>query len=180
MPLQWSAGLARHQSMDSVPSRRSVRLALLPDCPTSVSSEPPTPSDAAGEGDEDPPSRGASRRSRELSPAAAATPTRIDTPVAAINQVAHTDRFPVSQPDPSEDLGQGLGQGLHWLGGIAIALLTLLVPLTSVVLDREDQPTGSLLPKVSSSGQMHGSHNYSGLSSAGVGESFGGDTGRKP
>lgn len=166
--------------MDSVPSRRSARLALLPDCQTSVSAEPSTPSDSAGEGDEDPPSRGASRRSRELPPAAAPTPTRGDAPAASINQVAHTDRFPASLSDPSEDLGQGLGQGLHWLGGIAIALLTLLVPLTSVVLDREDQPTGSLLPRVSSSGQMHGSHNPSGLSSAGVGESPGGDTGRKP
>ena len=166
--------------MDSVPSRRSARLALLPDCRISVSSEPPTPSDAAGEGDEDPPSRGTSRRSRELSAAPAPTPTRGDAPAAAIKLVAHTDRFPVSPPDSSEDLGQGLGQGLHWLGGIAIALLTLLVPLTSVVLDREDQPTGSLLPRVSSSGQIHGSHNPSGLSSAGVGESPGGDTGRKP
>ena len=96
-----------------------------------------------------------------------------------MNQVAHTDRFPVSPLDSSEELGQGLGQGLHWLGGMAIALLTVLVPLTSVVLDREDQPTGSLLPRVSSSGQIHGSHNPSGLSSAGVGESPGGDTGRK-
>jgi hypothetical protein len=169
--------------MDSVPSRRSARLALLPDCRTSVSSEAPTPSDAAGEVDEDPPSRDASRRSRELSPAIPTPPLRPtsgDAPAAAMNQVAHTDRVPVSPPDPSEDLGQGLGQGLHWLGGMAIALLTLLVPLTSVVLDREDQPTGSLLPRVSSSGQMHGSLNPSGLSSAGVGEPFGGDTGRKP
>ena len=166
--------------MDSVPSRRSARLALLPDCQISVSSEPPTPPDAAGEGDEDPPSQGVSRRSRELSAAAAPTPNRGDAPAAAINLVVHTDHFPVSSPDPSEDLGQGLGQGLHWLGGIAIALLTLLVPLTSVVLDREDQPTGLLLPRESSSGQMHGSHNPTGLSSAGVGEPLGGDTGRKP
>jgi len=168
--------------MDSVPSRRSERLALLPDCRTSVSSEPPPPSDAAGEGDEDPPSRDASRRSRGLSPAALTPPlrpTRGDAPTAPMNKVAHTDRFPVSPPDPSEDLGQGLGQGLHWLGGMAIALLTLLVPLTSVVLDREDQPTGSLLPRVSSSGQIHGSHYPSGLSSNRVGESPGGDTGRK-
>ena len=169
--------------MDSVPSRRSERLALLPDCRTSVSSEPPTPSDAAGEGDEDPPSRDVSRRSRGLSPAGPTPPlrpTRGDAPTAPMNQVAQTDRFPVSPPDSSEDLGQGLGQGLHWLGGMAIALLTLLVPLTSVVLDREDQPTDLLLPRVSSSAQIHGSHNPSGLSSAGVGESPGGDTGRKP
>jgi len=97
-----------------------------------------------------------------------------------MNQVALIDRFPVRPPDPCEELGQGLGPGLGWLGGVAIALLTLLVPLTSVVLDREDQPTGLLLPSVSNSGQRHGSHNPSGLSSAGVGESLGGDSGREP
>jgi hypothetical protein len=97
-----------------------------------------------------------------------------------MNQVALTDRFPVRPQDPSEELGQGLGPGLGWLGGVAIALLTLLVPLTSVVLDREDQPTGLRLPRVSNIGQRHGSHNPSGLSSAGVGESLGGDSGRKP
>jgi hypothetical protein len=69
-----------------------------------------------------------------------------------MNQVALTDRFPVRPQDPSEELGQGLGPGLGWLGGMAIALLTLLVPLTSVVLDREVQPTGLLLPRVSNSG----------------------------
>jgi hypothetical protein len=93
-----------------------------------------------------------------------------------MNHEARTDRFPVSPLDPSEDLGQGLG----WLGGVSIALLTLLVPLTSVVLDRENQPTGSLLPKVLNSSQRHGSHNPSSLSSTGVGESPGGDTSRKP
>jgi hypothetical protein len=97
-----------------------------------------------------------------------------------MNQVALTDRFPVIPPDPSEELGQGLGPGLGWLGGVAIALLTLLVPLTSVVLDREDQPTGLLLPRVSNIGQRHGSHNPSGLSSPGVGESPGGDPSWKP
>ena len=168
--------------MDSVPSRRRARLVLLPDSGLSVSSEPPTPSDAPGEGDEDPPSRDSSQRFRKLSPAAPSPPLRPSSaaaPAVAMNQVALTDRFPVSPPDPSEELGQGLGPGLGWLGGVAIALLTLLVPLSSVVLDREDQPTGLLLPRVSNSGQRHGSHNPSGLSSAGVGESPGGDSGRK-
>ena len=169
--------------MDSVSSRRRAPLVLLPDSGTSVSSELPTPSDATGEGDEDPPSRHSSRRFREQSPEAPFPPLRSSSGEAsatAMNQVALTDRFPVSPPDPSEELGQGLGQGLGWLGGVAIALLTLLVPLTSVVLDREDQPTGLLRPRVSNNGQRHGSHNPSGLSRAGVGESLGGDSGRKP
>ena len=165
--------------MDSVPSRRRERLVLLPDTGISVSSEPPTPSDAPGEGDEDPPSQDSSQRFRKLSPAAL-RPSSAAAPAAAMNQVALTDRFTVSPPDPSEELGQGLGPGVGWLGGVAIARLTLLVPLTSVVLDREDQPTGLLLPRVSNSGQRHGSHNPSGLSSAGVGESPGGDPSWKP
>jgi len=176
MPRQWSAGLAFHQSMDSVPSLRSARLVLLPDCRTSISSESPTPWDAPGEGDEDPPGRDASRRFKELHPAALSAPRRPtsgNVPAAAMNQVAHTDHFSVSPQDLSEELGQGLG----WLGGMAIALLTLLVPLTSVVLDREDQTTGSPLPNVTNSLQRHGSHNPSGLSSTGFGESPGGDTG---
>jgi hypothetical protein len=179
MPRQWSAGLAFHQSMDSVPSLRSARLVLLPDCRTSVSSESPTPSDAPGEGDEDPPGRHPSRRFNELYPAALSAPRRPtsgNAPAAAMNQVPHTVHYSVSPPDPSEELGPGLG----WLGGVAIALLTLLVPLTSVVLDREDQPTGSTLPRVTNSLQRHGSHNPSGLSSTGFGESPGGDTGGKP
>ncbi len=169
--------------MDSVPSRRQAPLVLLPDSRISVSSELPTPSDATGEGDEDPPSRHSSRRFRELPPAAPYPPLRSssgEASAAALNQVALTERLPVSPTDPSEELGQGLGQGLGWLGGVSIALLTLLVPLTSVVLDREDQPTGLLLPKVLKNGQRHGSHNPSGLSRAGVGESLGGDSGRKP
>jgi len=168
--------------MDSVPSRRSARLVLLPDSRISVSSELPIPSDAPGDGDEDPPGRDSSRRFRKLTPAAPPAPLRPSTaaaPAAAKNRVALTDRFSVSPPDPSEELGQGLGGGLGWLGGAAIALLTLFVPLTSVVMDRQDQPSGSLLPKVSNSGQRHGSHNPSGLSSAGIGESLGGDSGRK-
>ena len=178
MPRQWSAGLAFHQSMDSVPSLRSARLVLLPDRRTSVSSESPTLLDVSGEGEEDPPGRDASRRFQEFDPAALSAPRRPisgNAPAAAMNQVAHTDHFSVSPPDPSEELGQGLG----WLGGMAIALLTLLVPLTSVVLDREDQPTGSPLPSVTNSLQRHGSHNPSGLSSTGFGESPGGDTGGK-
>ena len=169
--------------MDSVPSPRSARPVLLSGSRISFSSELPIPSDASGEGDEDPPGRDPSRRFRKLSSAAPSPPLRSssgDVPVAAKKRLALTDRFSVSQPDPSEELGQGLGQGLGWLGGAVIALLTLLVPLTSVVMDRQDQPSGLLLPKLSSSGQMHGSHNPSGLSSAGIGESLGGDSGRKP
>jgi len=169
--------------MDSVSSRRRARLVLLPDSLISVSSELPTPSEASGDGDEDPPGRDSSRRFRKLSPAAPTPPLRPssgDEPAAAMNRVALTDRFSESQPDPGEELGQGLGQGLGWLGGAAIALLTLLVPLTSVVLDREDQPSGLLLPRVSDSGQRHGPHNPSGLSSARVGESVSRDSGRKP
>ena len=171
--------------MDSVSSRRRARLVLLPDSPISVSSELPTPSDASGDGEEDPPGRDSSRHFRKLSPAAPAQPLRLspssdDELAPAMNRVALTDRFSGSQPDPSEELGQGLGQGLGWLGGAAIALLTLLVPLTSVVMDRQDQPRGLLLPRVTDSGQRHGPHNPSGLSSARVGESVGGDSGRKP
>jgi len=165
--------------MDSVPSLRSARLVLLPDCRPAVSSESQTPSDAPGEGDEDPPGGDASRRFNELYPAALSAPRRPtsgNAPAAAMNQVPQTDNYSVSPPDLSEELGQGLG----WLGGVAIALLTLLVPLTSVVLDREDQSTGSPLPSVTNSLQRHGSHNPSGLSSTGFGESPGGDTGGKP
>lgn len=97
-----------------------------------------------------------------------------------MNPVGLRDRFPESSTPPSEDLGQGLGQGLGWLGGVSIALLTLLVPITSVVLDRQDQPSGFLLPRLPSSDQRHGSHNSSGKSSAGVGESLGGNTSRQP
>jgi hypothetical protein len=56
--------------------------------------------------------------------------------------------LPQSTQDPSEEFGQGLG----WIGGVAIALLTLVVPLTSVVLDRDDHPTGFLLPRLTESG----------------------------
>ena len=97
-----------------------------------------------------------------------------------MNPLTGKERPQENPLDPSDELGQGLGQGLGWLGGAAIALLTLLVPLTSVVLDRQDQPSGLLLPRVTDSGQRHGPHNPSGLSSARVGESVGGDSGRKP
>lgn len=168
--------------MDSVPSRRPARLVLLPDWRTAADSEPSTPSEAPGEDDDEPHARNSSERFKELwaaAPFPPQRPTSGEASAAAMNQVAHADRFPASPADFGEELGQGLGQGLEWLGGMAIALLTLLVPLTSVILDREDQPTGSLLPNVSSSGPRHGSQNSSSLPSAGVGESPSGDTGRK-
>jgi hypothetical protein len=169
--------------MDSAPSRRRARLVLLPDSLPSVASELPSPSDVPGDGDEDPPGPDPSQRLKALSAAAPLRPQRpssSDAATATMNPVALTERFPESSPAPSEDLGQGLGQGLGWLGGVSIALLTLLVPITSVVLDRQDQSTGYLLPRLSERDQRHGSHNPSGKSSAWVGESPGGDTGRQP
>jgi len=164
--------------MDSVPNRRTARLALLPDSGPSVSSESLAPSEASADGDEDPPGRQISRRSRTSS-AASPSGLRLASNNAqgrAANPGSIKDRF----PDSSQDLSEELGQGLGWIGGVAIALLTLVVPLTSVVRDREDHPTGLLLPRVSDSGQQHGSHNPSGLSSAWVSESSRGDSGRKP
>jgi len=183
LPLQWSAVPARHHSMDSVPSRRRARLVLLPDSRPSLSCEPSAPSEAPGDGDGDPPGLEVPRQSRELSLAPPSRPLRPSSHDAAspgMAPLAGKERSPQSSPDPSEELGQGLGQGLGWIGGVAIALLTLVVPLTSVVLDRENHPSGLLLPRLPESEQRHGSHNPSGLPSAGVGESLGGDSGRKP
>jgi hypothetical protein len=164
--------------MNFVPNQRTARLALLPDSAPSVSFESLALSEASGDGDDDPPGRQISRRSRtssEASPSGLRLASN-NAEGSAANQGAIKDRFPENSQDLSEELGQGLG----WIGGVAIALLTLVVPLTSVVRDREDHPTGLLLPKVSDSGQQHGSDNPSGLSSAWIGESSRGDSGRKP
>ena len=168
--------------MDSAPSRRRARLVLLPDSRASDASELPSSSDAPGDGDEDPPSREAAAPFREhvsALPLRPLRPSRTDTAVASMPLAARSDRGSLSPTDPGDALGPGLGQGLGWLGGVSIALLTLLVPLTLVVLDRQDQPTGLLLPRLTDNTQRHGSHNPSGLSSAGVGESPRRDTGRK-
>lgn len=168
--------------MDSAPSRRHARLVLLPDSRASDTSELPSSLDAPGDGDEDPPSREVSGSFKEHVPAVPyrpLLPSLAATPVAPTPLAARADRGSQSPTDPGDDLGPGLGQGLGWLGGVSIALLTLLVPITLVVLDRQDQPTGFLLPRLTDSGQRHGSHNPSGLSSTGVGESPRRDTGRK-
>jgi hypothetical protein len=165
--------------MDSVPSRRRARLVLLPDSAPSLSSVPPAPSEAPGDGDgdEDPPSPELERPPLDLSRAAPSALLQFGTkgePISA-KPGAPIDRFPESTPDLSEGLGQGLG----WIGGVTIALVTVVVPLTSVVLDRENHPSSLRLPRLPQSSQDHGSHNPSGLSSPGVRESPGGDSGRK-
>lgn len=164
--------------MDSVPSRRRARLVLLPDLDPPVASEPTPGSEPAGDGDEDPPSPETGARfwvQGSISPVdlRQAIGTGDDS---LKNPAAGKDRHPEGAPGLSEELGQGLG----WIGGVAIALLTLIVPLTSVVMDREHRPAGALLPRLTDTGQRDGSLHPPGVSSTGIGQSVGGDSGRKP
>ena len=136
--------------MDSVPSPRRARLVLLPDSAPSLSSVPPAPSEAPGDGDgdgeEDPPSPELVGRSRDFSLAAPSALRQFGSKGEAGGATpgAGADRFLES----TQDLSEGLGQGLGWIGGVAIALLTVVVPLTSVVLDRDNHPSALLLPRL--------------------------------
>lgn len=134
--------------MDSVPTQRYSRLALLPGSAPSVSSEPSAASDPPEDGDGDPPGGEVSPPFLKPSAAAQGGLRQASGAGGGSTQRAGTDRLPQSTQDPSEEFGQGLG----WIGGVAIALLTLVVPLTSVVLDRDDHPTGLLLPRLTDSG----------------------------
>jgi len=136
--------------MDSVPSRRRARLVLLPDSAPSLCSVPPAPSevpeDGCGDGEEDPPSPEFAGRSRDFSLAAPSALRQFGSKGEAggPTQGVGADRFLES----TQDLSEGLGQGLGWIGGVAIALLTVVVPLTSVVLDRDNHPSALLLPRL--------------------------------
>ena len=136
--------------MDSVPSRRRARLVLLPDSAPSLCSVPPAPFEAPGDGDgdgeEDPPSPELTGRSRDFSVAVPSALRQFGSKGEAggSNPGAGADRFLES----TQELSEGLGQGLGWIGGVAIALLTVVVPLTSVVLDRDNHPNASLLPRL--------------------------------
>lgn len=164
--------------MDSVPSRRRARLVLLPDLDPPVASEATPGSEPAGDGDEDPPSPETGARFQTQG---SITPLDLRHTIGTGDNpgkspAPDSDRLPGGSPGLSEELGQGLG----WIGGVAIALLTLIVPLTSVVVDREHRPSGPQLPRLTDSSQRDGSFHPPGLSSPGIGQFIGGDSGRKP
>ena len=79
----------------------------------------------------------------------------------------------LSEPNP-------LGEGIGLLGGIAIAFLTLVVPLTSVVLDRSDQPNGDLLPALPTASARDEPPQPARIPRPRTSESLGGNSGRQP
>ena len=79
----------------------------------------------------------------------------------------------LNEPNP-------LGEGIGFLGGMAIARLTLVVPLASVVVDRSDQPNGDLLPALPTASARDEPPKPAGIPGPRTGQSLGGDSGRQP
>ena len=77
-------------------------------------------------------------------------------------------------------LGDELGEGVGLLAGMGIALLSLIVPLASVVVDRADAPAASLLTLPPTAIARDESPQPARFASPRTGESLGGDPGRKP
>jgi hypothetical protein len=75
-------------------------------------------------------------------------------------------------------LGDELGEGVGLLAGMGIALLTLIVPLASVVVDRADAPGASLLTLPPTASVRDESPQPARFPEPRAGESLGGDPGR--
>jgi hypothetical protein len=147
--------------MDSV----STTLSKPNASPASHPSGPPAspPAEGLTKSDGDPPSPG--RRLTLISPA----------------ESAGTTRLAKSAPDALiEGLGDELGEGVGLLAGMGIALLTLIVPLASVVVDRADAPAASLLTLPPTASARDESPQPASFASPRTGESPGGNPGRKP
>ena len=123
-----------------------------------------TATDGLPEGDGDPPSRG--RKLSLIAPAGQAPADSRPGGGAADGLV--------------QSLGDELGEGVGLLAGMGIALLTLIVPLASVVVDRGDQPGASPLNPPSTASARHEPPLPAPITRPRAGESSGGDPGRKP
>jgi hypothetical protein len=84
-------------------------------------------------------------------------------------------RLPSAPASPADPLEQPLA----FLGGATIALLTLFLPLASVMTQRPDVPSTSAIPALPAL-QSDGSEQPGRLSSSRAGASFGGDPRRQP
>jgi len=130
--------------MDSVPSHHRSGPATLSPSGLPSALEPGCSLELIEDGDGDPPSPRSVVRS--TSPPSGGSFAR----------AAHNLESPERRLKPAA-LVDELGPGLGWIAGVGIALLTIMVPLTSVILDRDHAPSGSLLPTLPASTVGHGS-----------------------
>jgi len=149
---------------------------LVPQDPA-ASADLPGPVETGGEGDGDPPSwdLGSPGTSSLLAAWPAKPPGRAVAVQAAPdrsrpsfggNSMALEARLRRDEPG----LGEAFGAGLGFACGMGIALLTLLVPLASVVLDRRDPAsTPTRLPTLPASSVRHGPPPVAGITRSGRG-----------
>lgn len=92
-------------------------------------------------------------------------------------QATKPDSNRASRVQPS-GLGDELGTTLGWITGVGIAFLSLVVPLTTVVLDRESASAEQLLLTLPPQGARHGSHEPSSHAGSRLAQSSGRDSSR--
>jgi len=120
--------------MESFSSPRATVSALLPDRMQTGPSDSPSGCDSPGDSDGDPPSRGSNPTSLRATPD--------PEPLLAHPAVRPPGgrQFSIREAEVEAaglPLENPLSRGVGWAGGVLIALLTAVVPLASVVVDRE-------------------------------------------
>lgn len=128
--------------MDSVPSHHRYGPATLSSSGLPPAPEPGSSLELIEDGDGDPPSP-------------RPVPRLISPPTSGSFTGALTNREDPASRSTSPGLGDEFGPGLGWIVGVGIAILSVMVPLTSVILDREHAPSGSLLPTLPASTVGH-------------------------
>ncbi len=120
--------------MESFSSPRTTVSALLSERMQPGPSDSPSGCDGPGDSDGEPPSRGST------SPRLLATSDPGPLLAHSASRQQGSRQAPIQEADVEAaglSLENPLARGVGWAGGVLIALLTAIVPLASVVVDRE-------------------------------------------